>query len=249
MISLALDIADFALFFLAGIGGSVLIAAAIAVLSGFVRDRKTKAAKRMEAEAALVAEQNAAALMGGEPNSIREPRLIHRITLPRAVYHGHPMPEDDKSPYEAEAPGDAGGPYGGSSAPPNSSATSYFHRLIRHGHNPLEAALIARGLGDIHFSDYYSPKQMLEFGMAWVMDRSFPREGPTWESRFWLGVKYRYVQLHSGDIVEEPVSPDERQRPTDQERTQWVHDAMRLIYPAWALEGVVPAISDGGNGR
>lgn len=219
--------------------GPVMTLVGLAMVFFSVRSVRRAERRRLKSEQA-----SAEALAEGMDRLARSSaKLQHRIALPRADYHGHPMPDDAKSPYEAEAPGDAGGPYGGSSAPPNSSATSYFHRLIRHGHNPLEAALIARGLGDIHFDDYYSPKQMLEVGMAWVMDRSF-RDGPTWESRFWLGVKYRYVQLHSGGIVEEPVSPDEKQRPTDQERTQWVHDAMRLIYPAWALEGVVPAISD-----
>jgi hypothetical protein len=199
--------------------GPVMTLVGLAMVFFSVRSVRRAERRRLKSEQA-----SAEALAEGMDRLARSSaKLQHRIALPRADYHGHPMPDDAKSPYEAEAPGDAGGPYGGSSAPPNSSATSYFHRLIAHGHNPLEAALIARGLGDIHFDDYYSPKQMLEVGMAWVMDRSFPREGPTWESKFWLGVKYR---------------------PTDQERTQWVHDAMRLIYPAWALEGVVPAISD-----
>jgi hypothetical protein len=242
VITLAAEFLERAVAVFAGIGVIALVIFALAAWSS-IRER-----------AELKRSRTIAKLMGDGPPPApivcagQDQKLQRRTTPPKAAMVTHPSVAREVSPYEAEG-GDAGGPYGGSSLPPNASATGYFRRLVAHGYNPLEAALVARGIGDICFNDDYSPKKMLEVGMSWVMDRSLHREGPTWESRFWHGVKYRYVKLQNGDIIHEPVGPDEKRRPTDADRVWWVHEALRLMYPAWALEGVVPAAESEENGR
>lgn len=167
-----------------------------------------------------------------------------RPISPSRDWNSHPLPDADKSVYGTN------GPYDGESAPPSDNPTDYFHRLVARGVNALEAALTAVGKGPILFGDNYPPKRMLEIGMSWVMERG-SRDGPTWESRFWLGVKERYIYLYNGDVVREP-GDELSESPTYEDRTKWVHDSMRMLYPAWALDGVIPkleAVDRGGENK
>lgn len=148
-------------------------------------------------------------------------------------WNPHPTPDPSDTVYGTE------GPYDGCGSPPSDISTSYFYRLLARGFNAMEAALVARGLGPIIFGDDYPPGRMLEIGLDWTKERGF-RDGSTWESRLWRGVRVRYAELYNGNVVQEAVAAGEQQSPTDRERTQWVHEAMRLLYPAWALEGVIP---------
>lgn len=164
-------------------------------------------------------------------------RAIFAETKPRAAssdWNLHPLPDPDRSVYGTD------GPYDGAEKPPPDNPTDYFHRLVARGVNALEAALVAMGKGPILFDDNYPPKRMLEIGLRWVRANDF-RDGPTWESRFWLGVKERYVYLYNGDVVREP-GDNVDERPTDADRIKWVHDSMRMLYPAWAIEGVIPKL-------